>query len=202
MNYIVIDDILTEERAEEFYNSLDNIKWDSIPYGGSQQEFAWKEGTVCEYPQHHYLIDYDKYYEEFVRDMMQNETVKTIIADREYHGFGKINKVSAPPNVEWNEGLHGSPHIDAGVPGLLTGIYYINDASGDTILFNEKWDAEENKMPEELTVLTKIQPKKNRLVLFDGFTWHSAGVPKSDTRYVLNIAWADKVTVGGYFIEE
>lgn len=199
MDYIVLDDVLAQGRADEIENLMNSIQWGSIPYGGTEKDFKWAEGEVLEFPQHHFLID-DTEHTVIADWLAEDSRVADIIGDREFLD-GKFNKVNRPsPDVEQNKNYHGSPHIDSNAPNLLTAIYYINDASGDTILFNEKWSFEEHEiLPTELTLMTRVTPKKNRLVIFNGNHWHSAGVPTDDnTRYVLNLGWADAVIPGSY----
>jgi hypothetical protein len=79
---------------------------------------------------------------------------------------------------------YGIPHVD--LPdevGYTTGIYYLTDADGDTIIFNEKHGHQ-----VRLSIQTKVNPKKGKLVLFEGNTLH-APMPtfSNKVRIVLNI---------------
>ena len=60
-------------------------------------------------------------------------------------------------------------------------LYYVNDSDGDTIIFNEK----EGHIGE-LTIKTRVSPKKGRLIIFGGNIYHAAGRPKKDIRCVIN----------------
>jgi len=79
---------------------------------------------------------------------------------------------------------YGIPHVD--LPdevGYTTGIYYLTDADGDTIIFNEKHGHQ-----GRLSIQTKVNPTKGKLVLFEGSTLH-APMPtfSNKVRIVLNI---------------
>ena len=79
---------------------------------------------------------------------------------------------------------HGMPHVDfTRIPEpLLSAIYYVNDSSGDTVIFNEKFG---HKGP--LTVKTRVAPKKGRLVVFDGALLHAGNTPRdNEPRVVIN----------------
>ena len=54
---------------------------------------------------------------------------------------------------------------------------YLNDSDGYTVIFDENKD-----------IKKKISPKKNRVVIFDGMSYHAGSHPcKSNTRMLLNI---------------
>jgi len=56
-------------------------------------------------------------------------------------------------------------------------LYYVNDSDGDTVLFNG--DTEE--------VIQRVTPKRGRVVLFDGGTYHASGKPTVNCRAVINL---------------
>lgn len=191
MSYIVIDDLLSPEKADEIEQLVqsDKMKWIEYPYGGAPKEFKWDDGIHYDDKQWAYHIDDNKY--KYIVTHIE-EQIQKHISDKELSS-AKINKSQPPIGIEWSDNLYGGPHFDSTVPGLLTGIYYIHDVDGDTLLYNEVWDEDdfEEIGPESLTLQARISPKKNRLVLFNGHTYHSASVPSSGVRYVININWAD-----------
>ena len=67
-----------------------------------------------------------------------------------------------------------SPHIDLHIPHLVL-LYYINDAVGDTILFNDK--------DEEIQ---RITPQKGKAIFFDGNIKHCSSRPSKFSRSILN----------------
>jgi hypothetical protein len=68
-------------------------------------------------------------------------------------------------------------HIDLDHPHWVC-LYYINDADGDTIFYDDN-----------LNEIKKISPKKGRIVFFDGSIKHSAGIPTNNERIVINICF-------------
>lgn len=85
----------------------------------------------------------------------------------------------------FGEESHCIPHVDISNPDgdLITAVYYVNDCDGPTILFNEK-----EGHRGELSIKTKVSPKKGRMLIFNGKTFHAANEPRGDIpRYIINI---------------
>jgi hypothetical protein len=81
------------------------------------------------------------------------------------------------------------PHVDQRVENSKTAVYYVNDSSGDTFIFNEEW-ADEIVMPDfkNLTIKQRVTPKKGTLVIFKSTLLHSGNCPHTnDPRVVVNI---------------
>lgn len=78
------------------------------------------------------------------------------------------------------------PHVDIEDGGGLTGIYYIDESDGDTVIFNEKGN-QPIRNNEEISVQSIIKNKRGRLVIFDQDSLH-AGCPPiySNKRLVIN----------------
>ncbi len=80
-------------------------------------------------------------------------------------------------------------HVDIINPHYVF-LYYINDSDGDTIVSKNKYENEQspflNRNYKEIDVLKKISPKKGKVVVFDGYHYHAAGIPHKSTRSVLN----------------
>jgi hypothetical protein len=78
-------------------------------------------------------------------------------------------------------------HIDTKIPHLVV-LYYVNDSSGPTVLYNEKYpDLDiENLDNSQLTVLTEVEPKKGRCLVFDGSRYHASSGPEKDVRCIIN----------------
>jgi len=76
-----------------------------------------------------------------------------------------------------NPDAHGMPHVDFTEikEPLMTAIYYVNDATGDTILFDQRFGHK-----GALSVKTRVTPKKGRLVVFDGGLLHAGNTPRTN----------------------
>lgn len=69
---------------------------------------------------------------------------------------------------------HHSPHIDLQYPHIAI-IYYVNDADGDTVFFDNNNN-----------IIMSVTPKKGRVAVFDGSIMHAAGVPTTGSRCIVN----------------
>ena len=91
------------------------------------------------------------------------------------------------PNKEY---IH-APHVDFkyDYPHIAC-IIYMNDSDGDTIIFNE---TSENYSTEkldktsidDLTIKKRVQPKKGRVLLFDGSLIHTGCSPYNNKNRIL-----------------
>ena len=90
------------------------------------------------------------------------------------------------------------PHIDYFMPHY-TLLYYVNTVDGDTVIFNDKIELEENhshlKYEQTLKLIDncntknirkRITPIQGKAVLFDGLCLHSGNIPKISERFVIN----------------
>jgi hypothetical protein len=76
-----------------------------------------------------------------------------------------------------NPDAHGMPHVDFTEikEPLMSAIYYVNDSTGDTLIFDQRFG---HKGP--LTVKARVTPKKGRLVVFDGGLLHAGNTPRNN----------------------
>jgi len=79
----------------------------------------------------------------------------------------------------------GLPHVDwkTTEDTQFTGLYYVNDSDGDTIIYNETL---KDDIPEELTISHRIKPTKGTLILFNTYHIHSGCLPSTGRRMVIN----------------
>ena len=79
-----------------------------------------------------------------------------------------------------NPNAHGMPHVDftnvtKKAEQLISAVYYVNDSTGDTIIFDQRFG-----QSAPLTVKTRVPPKKGRLVVFDGGLLHAGNTPETN----------------------
>lgn len=67
-------------------------------------------------------------------------------------------------------------------------LYYVCDADGDTVIFNNMYSKERPKPPKlrKLKEKIRVTPKQGRVVIFDGFYWHTGTQPSKSIRCVIN----------------
>jgi hypothetical protein len=90
------------------------------------------------------------------------------------------------------------PHVDFDFPHR-TGLFYFNNADGDTVLYNEKFnplaghDGYEYYKQNKMTVQSRITPTENTFVSFDGLQYHQSSTPTTvPRRIVMNINYTIK----------
>ena len=75
------------------------------------------------------------------------------------------------------------PHVDVLYPHISS-ILYINDSDGNTIIYNQKYN-DYDKFNQQLTVQKEIEPRSNRLLIFDGMYIHTGCTPSKHNRRIL-----------------
>ncbi|MGB0723131.1 MAG: hypothetical protein ACPGU7_12130 [Gammaproteobacteria bacterium] len=67
-------------------------------------------------------------------------------------------------------------------------LYYVCDADGDTVLFENMYSkaSPHAPAPGELREKKRVRPKQGRAVVFDGYYWHTATQPRKSNRCVIN----------------
>lgn len=92
--------------------------------------------------------------------------------------------------INTKEKIMHIPHVDFEDPFIpnITTIFYITDnEDAETVIFDKKITGKCNFETCDLKVLKKINPKRNRLVIFDGDYLHTGHSPtKEDRRILIN----------------
>jgi len=94
-------------------------------------------------------------------------------------------------------------HINQKTPHLVL-LYYVNDADGETILYDKNInDIEDDNLMYlderyEFNVVNKIMPKRGRILLFDGRTYHSASSPTTGMRCIITLDLFGEFVDGSY----
>jgi hypothetical protein len=68
-------------------------------------------------------------------------------------------------------------HVDMPQPHTVA-LYYVNDSDGDTFFFDNNRE-----------VVERVTPKKGRMVVFDGLTFHASSMPSKNYRISLNLGY-------------
>lgn len=69
---------------------------------------------------------------------------------------------------------HYAPHVDLPFPHTVV-LYYVNDADGDTVIFDK-----------DNEIVKRVSPKRGRILMFDGTLYHGGGIPKTGPRCAIN----------------
>lgn len=79
-------------------------------------------------------------------------------------------------------------HVDYPRPHKVL-LYYVNDTDGPTVILKQRYPFSFNKI-SGLTggeILQEIEPKKGRVVMFDGMHFHASSIPSNNVRCVINL---------------
>jgi len=118
------------------------------------------------------------------------ETIKpivSVIADIVGTDVKKILRCKAnltTPQPALPDEAFSLPHCDSDEKHLVA-LLYVNNSDGDTVIFNETWNGSHR---EKVSIKEKISPKENRVISFDGNSYHAGGIPvHSRERITLNM---------------
>lgn len=114
-------------------------------------------------------------------------SIQDSVPEIEIKGINRIkfNLLLQQPNAPINH--YNIAHQDSDSK-TYSAVYYCNDTDGDTFLFNEFYD--QDNPPEKLTIFERVQPKKNRLVVFESNRFHASSNPiLNKERIVINFVF-------------
>jgi hypothetical protein len=80
-----------------------------------------------------------------------------------------------------------TPHIDVSEFKHLVILYYVVDSDGETVIYENQYDTK-GDIPRFGTLKEKqrVMPKQGRVVLFDGYYWHTSCQPENNVRCIIN----------------
>jgi hypothetical protein len=126
----------------------------------------------------------------FVQDSIQSSVLCDVIKPITYgllatNGFGANKNLSRcklnlnPILPDCSNDKYFIPHMDSGSTTAISGIYYINDADGDTLFFDDN----EN-------IVERVTPKQGLFILFNSNIFHAGQPPKTTSyRALINFVW-------------
>ena len=120
-----------------------------------------------------------------VLPILQNSLKKIDVrGDRRY--LQGRSFLQLPLNINNREKLD-VPHVDLANFKHLVILYYVTNADGETVIYDNQF-VENEKIPnfEDLKEKQRVMPKQGRVVCFDGFYWHTSQQPSKGTRCIIN----------------
>jgi hypothetical protein len=92
------------------------------------------------------------------------------------------------PGGNLNEKVDREFHVDYARPHKVL-LYYVNESDGNTILLKQRYPFSYGKTNglKSGEILQEIEPRKGRVVMFDGSHFHSSTIPTNQLRCVINI---------------
>ena len=124
------------------------------------------------------------------------ETLILTMFDKAREPIEKIYRIRLGLITGQDSNYINSAHVDYQFPHK-NALFYFNTSDGDTIFYNEKYDIDSGldsmqyylqKLNRDLTVNERITCEENKLIIFDGLTYHSSTTPTNVARrMVLNV---------------
>lgn len=158
----IVKSVLASEGVPWFYLPFTANVGDPIePYGGSFSHLIFKDTQGIVSP------NYDVAMSILSAALdVQEQTFKELFRIR----LGLITRTPHP--------VVYPPHVDDDVRSHRTGLFYLNNSDGDTIVYKERQKS--NKYNE----LGRNSPEENTWFDFDGRHWHSATSPTQNEKRI------------------
>ena len=205
---IVIDDILPSVTQDRFLNyvSSPDFKWsdynhvqsagmyfNNFVFDSSKVNIKEIDSSSLITAVYHNNFKQEKIYEETVfwlgiaiLDEYSKRTNKKITDIMRM----KVNNLSQSIFQEYDANTCNKIHVDNFENGTKTLVYYINDSDGDTFLFDLLQPLKGEYLFDEVS---RVSPKKGRIVVFDTLRLHAPSNPiYYPRRYILNINFIEE----------
>lgn len=192
----VFDNLIDEEDQEKIieYVKRKDLKWNFTEnvtgwYGGKKDQ--------CKFPAHvHHKLEIK---DEEIKSII--EKIQILVCSEMGLEFVKNYRYK----INWTKPMESDydpkdlTHVDTGQDHIAM-IYYINDSTGSTHIYEniEGNNAETyNKNfhgvdHSKLKIIDKIEPKKGRVLVFDGNLHHHGDYPVEGNRFIINFNFAAK----------
>jgi len=187
----VIDDAISEENQIdlETYFTTSPIPWNYVSAAKIHEPAGLKGPNAMNYKQFVHLIYFDHPHHVNQSFPLFVPLISAIPVEIEKLLMIKASMTVSDPNRPADS--YGKPHVDFTDPpaNLITCVYYVGDYDGDTVIFSN----DNGKLTEE----SRIPPKRGRLIVFDGSTYHAGSCPTtSDPRIVVNFNFLPRIRNG------
>jgi hypothetical protein len=192
--YKVYDDVL----PEKLFNKIKNILTSDLFPWYSIESTAYKPsdpGAVLNQSHHSFvnapMLDSKNTGNSPLADLL--DTALLVMLDKTDEDISALGRIRIGLLTYVGEQIIHKGHTDDIVPHKVA-LFYINNSDAPTYLYKEKYDITSNKqsslylkenLNDNLTVETKIECKANRLVIFDGFQYHSSSSPTNIARRIV-----------------
>jgi hypothetical protein len=192
----VFDDVITKEEQNEIlqFVKTTDIEWTfekniTGQYGGKYEKF-YPANVLPKYKLNNHQID------ELITKIQHNVVQKLNLNFVENYRY----KINWTKPLEFEYDARDLMHIDRHEQHIVM-IYYINDTSGDTFIYNNNDGNNvevslkymDNQIDySKLTLIKSVEPKQGRVVVFNGALHHHASYPKVGDRYIINFNFVAK----------
>lgn len=104
---------------------------------------------------------------------------------QDHVGGSDVMRVRCDMTVFTEKNVVHEPHVDILSEPHYSAVFYVSEADGATIIFNEKLKYGKEISESNLTIKKTIQPKPNRVVIFDGSYIHTGTSPSNYPRRII-----------------
>jgi hypothetical protein len=188
---LVVDDILPEKEQETLKNILlsPQFPWHFTP------DVTGEHSTDGRPAFNHYLVDDGKVNVggkplSLLQKLINNSLARL---HEEFHVKANFEVFRMRTFLQMPlANLVGSKldthHVDYYKERHLSILYYVFDADGDTIIYENMYHPDNPGVPEPdaLKIKNQVTPKQGRVVIFDGYHWHTGTQPEKGMRCVIN----------------
>jgi len=121
--------------------------------------------------------DFDNDLKSMSKVLIDKFTIKNNIK------YNQILRIRFNINPSYHDEIITFPHVDSTNPHYVF-LYYVNDSSGDTIIYNKKYG---ELIGNDMSIMHRITPKKGSAFIMDGRHFHSVCIPTDGSlRKVIN----------------
>ena len=180
----VFDDIISLKQQEHIKDlMLNKAMWSFVsdvtnPKENTQQRPGFAHWFVADE-----IIKSDLHDE--VKPIIENSLKKLQVSGEKRYLQGR-SFLQLPLNISDREKLD-VPHIDLANFKHLVILYYVTDADGETVIYDNQFkDGEPIPNFSELKEKQRVTPKQGRVVCFDGYYWHTSQQPSQGVRCIIN----------------
>jgi hypothetical protein len=163
----------------EIYQYLTNIKFDwhfmedaTTEVINTPQHSTPSFGNLLYYSQNESNPHYE-FFQPLVESITTAGGFKDVNLLRVRAGF-LLNTKYSLPSMPYK---HNAPHVDYDLDHY-TAVYYVNEADGDTIVFQE------TSLAEKFYPLHKCTPNRGKALVFNGRHYHASSCPKIHTKRI------------------
>jgi hypothetical protein len=169
MDLIENKNFLTDEELEEIkVLETGKFPWyfETSGYTNIDNPF-FSHNIITRYPKNEFPVinsDYYGFYNNIFGRFCENNDIK----------YKRILRMNLNFSYHFDSEYYSKPHVDHDFPHKIL-LMYLNESSGNTVLFND----------DKLSIQKEISPELGKVVSFDGMTYHGVRPCKINTHRIV-----------------
>jgi len=178
----ILDNIIPKKQQEEIKNFMygTNFPWYFV------SDITYLDNQHQSRPGHfHLMMDAGKINSDYISEIKKisdsvNKKIKKKLQMYKVRSFLQL-----PLAAHYRGDNVDTPHID-NVENHIVILYYVNDSDGCTVIYDKKYEEGKTVKFDELKEIKRVEPKKGRVVIFNGLHYHTGEQPNSNLRSIIN----------------